>query len=275
MSSKRFARLSNGFAKKLEPHLSAVALTARDTWLSAASRIFRYGVDHKLIRANPFAKVKVEVPKRKKLREKAFTASEAELILRASLVANWHDNLIAGARRWVPWLCSYSGARAGEITQLRGQDIQQVEGTWAMVLTPDAGTVKTGEARTVPIHDHLIEQGFLDFVKARGQGPIFYRRDTSDKQADLLNPKTTRPVILRMELAAWARKAGITDKGVSPNHSWRHTFKKIADKAGISERTSDAITGHAPTTAGRGYGRADLDDMAEALKKFPRYKVGV
>jgi len=65
----------------------------------------------------------------------------------------------------------------------------------------------------------------------------------------------------------------ILKRSLSPNHSWRHTFKKIADKAGISERTSDAITGHAPTTAGRGYGRADVADMAEALAKFPRYKL--
>jgi hypothetical protein len=45
----------------------------------------------------------------------------------------------------------------------------------------------------------------------------------------------------------------------------------IAERSGISERTSDAITGHAATTAGRGYGRASVVDIAEALKKFPRY----
>jgi hypothetical protein len=44
-----------------------------------------------------------------------------------------------------------------------------------------------------------------------------------------------------------------------------------AERSGISERTSDAITGHAATTARRGYGRASVADMAEAVKKFPRY----
>jgi len=34
---------------------------------------------------------------------------------------------------------------------------------------------------------------------------------------------------------------------------------------------SDEITGHAPLTVGRGYGRPTLADMAAALKKFPRY----
>jgi hypothetical protein len=52
-----------------------------------------------------------------------------------------------------------------------------------------------------------------------------------------------------------------------------HTFKQIAERHGISERVSDEITGHAPLTVGRGYGRPTLPDMATALKKFPRYSV--
>lgn len=36
------------------------------------------------------------------------------------------------ARRWVPWLCAYTGARVNEMTQLRGQDVQQIEGIWTI-----------------------------------------------------------------------------------------------------------------------------------------------
>jgi hypothetical protein len=46
---------------------------------------------------------------------------------------------------------------------------------------------------------------------------------------------------------------------------------KSQERSGISERIFDAITGHAPVTAGRAYGKPNLSDMAEALKKFPRY----
>jgi integrase len=77
----------------------------------------------------------------------------------------------------------------------------------------------------------------------------------------------------REKLAAWVRKIGIDDPNVRPNHAWRHTFKQIAERHGISERVSDEITGHAPLTVGRGYGRPTLPDMATALKKFPRYSV--
>jgi hypothetical protein len=42
----------------------------------------------------------------------------------------------------------------------------------------------------------------------------------------------------------------------------------IAVKAGISEFTSDAITDHAPTTAGRSYTRAGFFTLGEDLKSI-------
>lgn len=56
-------------------------------------------------------------------------------------------------------------------------------------------------------------------------------------------------------------------------HAWRHTFKARADRAGITERTSDYITGHAQKTVGASYGAPTVDDMAAALEKFPRYEI--
>jgi hypothetical protein len=68
------------------------------------------------------------------------------------------------------------------------------------------------------------------------------------------------------------RDLGITDDELSPTHAWRHTFKQVADRAGISERTSDYITGHSHKTEGAKYGAPTLEDMAAALGKFPRYE---
>ena len=64
-------------------------------------------------------------------------------------------------KRWVPWLCAYTGARPGEMTQLRGADVIERDGVHAIRITPAAGTVKGGTARIVPLHEHLIAQGFL------------------------------------------------------------------------------------------------------------------
>jgi hypothetical protein len=99
-----------------------------------------------------------------------------------------------------------------------------------------------------------IEQGFLDFVKSHGAGPLFYRVATHDSGNDPLKAKKPRYIQARQRLADWLRDLGISDPELLPNHAWRHTFKQIADRAGISERMSDYITGHAHKSAGAGYG---------------------
>jgi integrase len=231
------------------------ARTVNDVWLTGASTIFAWAVRERLVSINPFKGLKVTEPRKVQHREtKAFTPDEAATILRASTEIGVPNTTFDGAIRWVPWLCAYSGARAGEITQLRWWDIQQHGQVYAMKLTPEAGTMKTGKPRTVPIHQHIIEQGFMEFVKLRGKKPLFYDPKEDNDPSDPLNPKRPRPVTVRQRLAAWVRKLGVTDKELSPNHAWRHTFKQIADRAGISERMSDYITGHRHRTVGAAYG---------------------
>ena len=55
-------------------------------------------------------------------------------------------------------------------------------------------------------------------------------------------------------------------------HVWRHAFKLIGRRT-IPEYMLDAICGHVPATEGRAYGPAEVTDMAEGLKRFPRYEV--
>jgi integrase len=251
------------------------AKTVSDIWLVAARTVFGWAAKEHLIQANPFLGVTVTVPKKQRLRETdAFTPEEAKTILKASLAITNTTRPFAAACRWVPWLCAYTGARAGEITQLRGVDVIRRERIDALRLTPEAGTIKTGATRTIPIHEHLIAQGFLDFVKTRGDGPLFYNPENISKgTADPTNPRRPRAVKTRERLATWVRKIGVKDPQVRPNHAWRHTFKQMAERHHISEKVSDEITGHAPLTVGRGYGRPTLTDMAAALTKFPRYSV--
>jgi integrase len=165
----------------------------------------------------------------------------------------------------------------GELTQLRGSDIIKQDGIHAMKLSPESGTIKTRKTRLVPLHEHLIEQGFLDFVKTNGVGPLFYNdapRTTRTKPAppdDPTNPKRPRAVKARERVASWVRDLGISDPELLPNHAWRHTFKAIGFRCGMPEKVIDTICGHAPATVGRGYGEPTLSDKANELKKFPRF----
>jgi integrase len=221
--------------EKITPERSAA--TVRGVWVKAATTVYGWAKGQRLIALNPFAAVKVTVPRKIRNREnEAFTAEEARMILRAASAVQFTTTTFSAAKRWVPWLCAYSGARAGEITQLRGVDLERRGDCYVMRLLPEAGSIKTGEARTVPVHEHLIEQGFIQFVQARGKGPLFYAKGNSSDPAneDLMRPKRPPAVRARERLAGWVRKLGITDPEVQPNHAWRHTFKQIAERNGTT-----------------------------------------
>jgi integrase len=247
-------------------------VTVRDVYVIACRTVFAWGIGKKLVSRNPFTGWRVTVPKKIRTREtKAFTDNEVSTILSAASTVGVRSKTDA-AKRWCPWLAAYSGARMGELAQLRGVDIVEQDGIHAMKISPEAGTVKTRKSRTVPLHDDLIEQGFLAFVKASGTGPLFY--NTSKQSAppnDPTNPRKARYVKAREHVAAWVRGLGVNDPELSPNHAWRHTFKAIGFRSGMSEKVLDVIVGHAPASVGRGYGEPTLADKANELRKFPWY----
>ncbi len=249
-------------------------VTVRDVYVIACRTVFAWGIGKRLVSRNPFTGWRITVPKKIRTREtKAFTDNEIKTILSAALAVRV-DSKGDAAKRWCPWLAAYSGARMGELAQLRGIDIVEHDGVHAMRISPEAGTIKTGKPRTVPLHEDLIEQGFLTFVKANGKIPLFYS-DAKQPTApnDPTNPRKPRYVKAREQVAAWVRGLGINDPELSPNHAWRHTFKAVGFRSGMSEKVLDAIVGHSPASVGRGYGEPTLEDKARELRKFPRYRI--
>ena len=247
--------------------------TVAEVWVNAARTVFAWAVGEKLISRNPFTGWRVTVPRKIRMREtKAFTDEEIDKVLSATLAVQLRSKGDA-AKRWCPWLAAYSGARMGELTQLRGVDIVDRDGIPAMKISPEAGTTKSGTARVVPLHEHLIDQGFLAFVKSSGSGPLFFNEPKEATEPnDPTNPRKPRSVKTREHVAAWVRDIGLKDPELSPNHAWRHTFKATGFRCGISEKVLDAIVGHAPASVGRSYGEPTLADKAQELRKFPRYK---
>jgi integrase len=246
--------------------------TINDSYLSAVSAMFSYGVNQLLIPASPATGLaKVRTVRAPKLRERDFTKAERRKILSAALVPA-SGNLSpqrALARRWIPWICAYTGARVNEITQLRKEDVQQIEGVWTIHITPEAGGVKTNEARTVPLHEHLIEQGFIRAIADKPHGPLFYNPEHERGGSDRGQHKKVGHF-----LAKWVRKSvGVTDEAIMPNHAWRHTFKTICFEVGIEERAADYMEGHASKGQGRRYGANTIPALANQLSKFPRFEI--
>lgn len=235
-------------------------------WVALRS-VFRWAAENTLIPESPMPSIRFTATRKVKLRDKNFTDAEASALLAASsnhlATLNRAPSRLDYAKRWVPWLCAYSGCRVGEALQLRKEDFRKAQGHLIMLITPEAGTVKTKEAREVPIHSHILEEGFEAFLKASADGHLFL--DFSEEKGFRSNWLSRKN-----EVRKFVRKV-VTDPNVPPNHGWRHTFKSKGFEVDIQEKVLDAICGHAPASSGRKYGHVSLKTKIDALNSFPRF----
>lgn len=105
--------------------------TIKDVWLSAAKGTFNWAKANKKVASNPFSGLRVAYAHQPRNREsRAFTIDEANTILSAALQPppGRLSRHYRAARRWVPWLQAYTGARVQEITQLRAEDVAEIRG---------------------------------------------------------------------------------------------------------------------------------------------------
>jgi integrase len=245
--------------------------TVRMTHRAALSRVFKVAVDRKQLPATPFDRLEVYGPKGTQTRRKDISDAEAATILKAALgeQPERRSPTHALARRWVPWICAYTGARVNEVTQMRAMDIRKVDGVWVFHITPEAGPVKTAKARSVPIHSHLIAQGITALAKAGDKTPLFYDPSGVRKES------SSYPLSAQIgsKLAKWVRSLGVTEVE-SPNHGWRHRFKSQGRGAGIPEGVLSVLQGHALKTEGERYGHWPMDALRAEVEKLERYSVG-
>jgi integrase len=237
--------------------------------------VFGWAAVNGKMASNPAQGIAIKLGKPKKLRAKGFTPAEASAILQAASTVK-HGRELPGtfaAKRWVPWLCAYTGARVGEVAQLRKEDVRKEGELWVIRITPEAGTIKTDEARDVVLHQHLVELGFPEFVQEAGPGHLFLKVPKATRKigierrsAGIVGPLRG----LKNRLAEFARSI-VSDPNVAPNHAWRHTFKTICREVGIEADIRDAIQGHKPRTEGEGYGEVSVKAQAGAMAKFPRF----
>ncbi|MBA8907893.1 integrase [Aminobacter ciceronei] len=249
--------------------------TVSDVYLASVRAVLRWAKENDRIDSNVAAEVRQDAPKRALSREKGFTLSEAQAILKAACVyvpkasdnpANSELPQTSAAKRWTPILCAHTGARVTEMTQLRKQDIRQEGDAYVLRITPDAGTVKAGGYRDVPLHQQLIDMGFLDFVDASPGGALFY---PERKGRDPVKAAQT----VAGRVSKWLQGDHLIPDGIQPNHAWRHRFKTVSNELGISERVSDAIQGHAGRTAGDGYGDVTVKARKAAIDRMPKYEI--
>lgn len=251
------------------------AKTVGDVYLASVRTVLKWAVENDRLEVNVAEKVRQEVPRKQLTREQGFTDAEAVVILRAARdhvpaitdnPANMEAPGTTAAKQWAPFLCAFTGARITEITQLRKEDFRKEGNHYVMRITPAAGTVKAGNYRDVPLHPQLTELGFVDFLESAPDGPLFFQTKAGKKP-------TGAATTLAGRISEWLQSLGVIPEGVAPNHGWRHRFKTVGREQGISDRTLDAIQGHASKTAGDSYGDVTLKAKLSTMQKMPGYQL--
>jgi integrase len=243
------------------------ARTVKDGDLAGLKSILGWAESNLKLPSNPANGISIRLGKRQLSRPKEFTEEEAIAVLRAAtgLARGRERDETWLAKRWVPWVLAYTGARVGEIVQLRKEDLRRQGDHWEIVITPDAGTVKGGVFRNVPLHPHLVDLGFPLMVQAAPEGHLFLRpnKDTGDVLGPLKGAINRVTEFVRLH---------VEDERVSPNHAWRHRFVTLCREHGVSEELRDMIVGHSGrTVAAREYGgRAGL---YREVCKLPRIDI--
>lgn len=247
--------------------------TIANGYLACVRAVMRWAVENDHLPTNEAEAVRQEVPKKVLTREKGYTTPEAITVLKATVnyqpvnaanPSNRESLHMIAAKRWLPILCAFTGARVAEMAQLRKEDVRQEGEIWIARISPDAGSVKTGGYRDVPLHRQVIALGFLEFVKAAKPGPLFHSAKTPERY--LAGARITAG-----KLSEWLQSANLVPEGVQPSHGWRHRFKTQGRELGLSDRIVDAIQGHAGTTAGDNYGDVSILARNRVINELPDY----
>ncbi|MBV0892313.1 site-specific integrase [Paracoccus sp. Z118] len=238
--------------------------TIGQKYLAAVKRMFSYAKSRAMGLSDPTEGIVIETAKRVVNREKGYSDQEAKQVLAAAKAGVGISDKMADhtkrAIRWVPWVCAHSGARVTEIVQLRREDFQTIEGVPCIRITPEAGSVKTKQFRTVPLHPQLVQEGLLEMVEGLPTGPIFYAPGTG-------------PQGISGRLGTWVKEhAKVSDEDLQPNHAWRHRFKTLCHDHDIAQEWADALQGHANPRAAERYGDRKVNAKYREICKLPRYE---
>jgi integrase len=167
---------------------------------------------------------------------------------------------------WAPLMGPFVGGRIEEIAQLRLQDIQCINGVWALrmaTLGPDQKLKNAGSYRMVPLHHEVIECGFLAYAakqKRAGHERLFPSQRNNNLHRLWSNA-------LGKWFSIYLDSIGLSDPGLD-YHSLRFNFKQQLTFCGVQDEARDALSGHwlskQRSSASRGYMR-----QARAQYPFP------
>lgn len=168
-------------------------------------------------------------------------------------------------RYWIPWIALYSGARLGELAQLKVKDVRELHGVWIMHITEEGGAgkaVKTGGSeRVVPLHSKLIELGFLKYHKRMSamKGDALFPEIKADKRGFI----SGRPSSFFND---YFTSIGVKKDKTNNFHSIRHSVADAFRRAGYLDEQFGMLLGHTKATTTGKYGNLPEGPLKDRVR---------
>lgn len=161
-------------------------------------------------------------------------------------------------RKWLPLLCLFTGARIGEIAQLRIGDVRSERGVWFAHIREDEALglkTKSRKSRPAVLHVLLERIGFLNFHARQNElaGAIpdhfLFPELVADQRAQIGGKPSRwwRDYLKNIGLKQSADGYG--------SHSFRHTLTdRLRSEAELLDDQIEVVLGHNQKTVTSGYG---------------------
>ncbi len=231
-------------------------------YLAANRQFFNWCVAKELIVSNPFMVVKLPKNGNAPTQRRRWKAIELKKLFSSRAYQEQGEQF-----DWITKLQMHQGCRPSEACQLRIKDIK-LGNTPCIHFSDDAENQHLKNAasnRIVPIHQKLLQSGFLDYVEQRKQQGSIQLFDLVPRGDDLDWSKDYRDVFGDV-LDACRFKAGQRPTA----YSFRHTVVDELQKAGIEEHIVAQIVGHKHNTMTYGRYAKPLspEELVDAVNSF-------
>lgn len=235
--------------------------------LSFIRSALEYAANDRLIPANPAVGIRVLDKPMTALRveKRPFKSDELQTLMLSPLFASCEGSDRVGQlakpgpvevrdyRFWMPWVALYTAARLEEVAGLERSNLRQDDGVWFLHIE---GTKTDRSVRDVPVHDHLIQLGFLDYAQKQ-KGRLFPEYEDSAELSKEYSKFFGR----------YMDKLGLTDREIS-FHSLRHSWIGEAKHTDIPRDAWQQMSAHQDEkNVGDDYARDERRRMSK-LKEY-------
>jgi len=245
---------------------NALAIKTVNTNVEAVSSMFSWAVNEGYLSSNPAKGLALKDEQPDIEKRQAFTQEDIRHLF---FSGDYSQNRFSKpSYYWVPLIALYTGMRLEEICQLHCEDIYEENGLYVIDIRPDSKDglndklIKTKNAvRKIPIHNKLIELGFIQYhanLVKNGEIRLFPELNKTEK-----SPKYGKQV--GKQFRAWVKEKQIS--GDKSFHSLRHSFSDFFKKRNLHTDMFREVFGHENAhLAGRQYGnRFSPKEIYDAL----------